>query len=75
MKESEKIYKEIEYKKGVFAIVCINDENYKEYEDNIIIEIRKLINDNLDKEIEKMYSLPIVEPKPIGIFTFIKNNH
>jgi len=25
MKESEKIYKEIEYKNGVFAMFCIND--------------------------------------------------
>lgn len=27
MKESEKIYKEIEYKKGVYAMFCINDIN------------------------------------------------
>lgn len=53
MKESEKIYKEIEYKKGVFAMVCINDENYEE---NITNEIRKSINDNLDKEIENFLS-------------------
>jgi len=68
MKESEKIYKEIEYKKGVFAMVCINDENYKE---NIINEIRKSINDSIDKEIENFFSLPEIEPKPKGIFTFI----